>query len=758
MSKRTLIFYDPSLNNDSYQNENGIIVRGFKKYLNYNVKIIAYINSCIKFLDDGIEILDINNKEEVDIELQNCDALMTWGYFYDWFKFIYRYKNLNPSGKVYLKLGMNPFWFNNLGANPPYLDLVKEFDLISIECERLKYIIEEKWNLDLEYIPNGYYELNDDRIIEFEEKENTIVTVTDLGDPIKGVDTLLNAFALCANRIKGWSLKLIGNIDESFLRLINGFYWSNPSLEERVSYYDISCVNLEDEYRRAKIFCLPSQNESFPNAFSYATSKGCYIISSNLHVAYDITDYERVGSIFTANNSNELKDILVKVCNSNNILKKVCYETQIYCRNNFDMVRLCYKIHELLNNNSNTIYLIGNNQSEWFKNNMNNSTKNRKFYFNASKEFVESDYYKRISSGKSSKNENLKNIVVCDEENFEKLKEDKLLKGIKYIYKYSEINDTVKSALNNIEYSYGNKYYSNYDYYFLESRLNLLKEDNTTKIIVTGLSYALYGIDETLLKYKSCNLALPSEDIYYAYKIAKEVIVNNDNIEYCIIGLGYYSLHFDLSKCSENFRVEKVYYPIFGDSHHHVCATKSLEYKGTLLNNFLNSDLVKILNTSLIEENFKKAFYRELCRCYFKEGLTRGDICGANYKLNELSHEECEELAVKCVESRNNLIKHNDTVNENIEILKEFLGFLKKEGVKPIICVFPNTSYYNKYINKEFESILCNCINELSSIYDFSLVDLNTYDEFNLSDFVDMHHLNYEGAVKATNILNSFIH
>ncbi|SEL74861.1 hypothetical protein [Paenibacillus sp. OK003] len=105
---------------------------------------------------------------------------------------------------------------------------------------------------------------------------------------------------------------------------------------------------------------------------------------------------------------------------------------------------------------------------------------------------------------------------------------------------------------------------------FLSNAIEECKKPFINEVIV-GSSYSMYGMDEKKLNAGVINLSLPSQDIYYSILKAKEVINSNKNIKRCYMGTGYWTFNIDLSKSikSKAARIEKVYYPIFGDSNHY---------------------------------------------------------------------------------------------------------------------------------------------------------------------------------------------
>jgi len=60
-------------------------------------------------------------------------------------------------------------------------------------------------------------------------------------------------------------------------------------------------------------------------------------------------------------------------------------------------------------------------------------------------------------------------------------------------------------------YNYSlNRYMSNYDFYYLKNSLKKALKPEVESIAV-GLSYALFGIEESVLNFPCVNLALPSQ-------------------------------------------------------------------------------------------------------------------------------------------------------------------------------------------------------------------------------------------------------
>lgn len=160
---------------------------------------------------------------------------------------------------------------------------------------------------------------------------------------------------------------------------------------------------------------------------------------------------------------------------------------------------------------------------------------------------------------------NIKIIAFIDTYKTEQFKDGKKIilptqiKNYKYDYIIiaSSANNQIINQLKNLniseiqiidmwnEYSYLNCAYQLKKY--LNIRLNQVK-NKKIDTIVTGMSYARWGIDATLAPPNLLNLSMDSSDLYSNYLIAKKALLLNNDIRNVIIGLSYMSFEYDLSK------------------------------------------------------------------------------------------------------------------------------------------------------------------------------------------------------------------
>lgn len=339
LKKKTIATLFAGLENVHLVKDPGMIPFALHKYYDYNA--IVPLSSLQDYpykdryfrdietpvIEDKSEIRDkyirrlkwlVKNARRID--LMNVFFFDRWTWIY-----IYIYRLLNKKGKIYVHVDTDgkrllDYKFTN---NKLKYFLLRRFllsdenmnkTLWGIQNEENARKIKGKWPFyNVEYIPDGIY-WEQDNLLNYSEKENTIITVARNGTPQKRTDLLLNGFACVADKFPTWKLKLIGTIEEDFKPFIHKFFIDNPELKKRVEFvgpiYDRNA--LAEEYSRAKVFCLTSSWESFGLVTAEAMSRGCYVIGSNIPATAEIVNYGEYGTLFENGN---LDDFIVKLGN-----------------------------------------------------------------------------------------------------------------------------------------------------------------------------------------------------------------------------------------------------------------------------------------------------------------------------------------------------------------------------------------------------------------------------------------------------------
>lgn len=264
----------------------------------------------------------------------NIDLLHLY-FFERWtWVFIFAYKLLNKKGLVYVHVDTDGSRLLNYKFTDNVLKkLVMKRVLLSkknlyatlwgIQNSTNVKKIKGVWPfINAGFVPNGFF-WEENSKPEYEKKENIILTVARLGTPPKKTDLLLEAFARVAPEFPEWKLRLVGSIEESFKDYIENFFARNPELKDRVEFvgpiYDR--VQLEQEYTKAKIFCLPSAWESFGLASIEALSKGCFLLESDIDSNIEVTQNGKMGVLFENGNLDDFVEKMKSTLSDESRLK-----------------------------------------------------------------------------------------------------------------------------------------------------------------------------------------------------------------------------------------------------------------------------------------------------------------------------------------------------------------------------------------------------------------------------------------------------
>ena len=102
----------------------------------------------------------------------------------------------------------------------------------------------------------------------------------------KGIDLLIEAFHIFAQKNHDWQLDIVGGGEqkETFLKIINRY-----QLEDRITIHPFT-NKIQDFYSNAQVYVLSSRWEGMPLVLVEAMSHGLPIITSDLPVCHEILD------------------------------------------------------------------------------------------------------------------------------------------------------------------------------------------------------------------------------------------------------------------------------------------------------------------------------------------------------------------------------------------------------------------------------------------------------------------------------------
>ena len=174
---------------------------------------------------------------------------------------------------------------------------------------------------------------------KFEDRENVILTVARLGIEQKATDLLLEAFALIAQEIPGWTLRLAGPVAEEFMPFRESFFAEHPKLKERILFLGeiTDRKELAKEYKRAKIFALPSAWEGGnPNVVAEALYSGCVTAVTRFDAWEDCIGKGKCGAVADTGDTKGFAEVLKNLC-LNSDLKTMSENAREYAKEMFNM-------------------------------------------------------------------------------------------------------------------------------------------------------------------------------------------------------------------------------------------------------------------------------------------------------------------------------------------------------------------------------------------------------------------------------------
>lgn len=346
----------PRIENIHLIKDVGMIPYSMKKYYGFNSKIVIYKNGNYPYLNEDTFNLPyltfplkkfnskincilflIKNAKKIDVlNLFHISQKTTW-------VSILVYFFMNHNGLVYVHMDSNLSigGLDFLGINNKKIKtkikvfLLKKFIFTKKNISKILFGVQNKNGAsilnnifpfqNIKYIPDGYEELSrDDRNIEV-KKENTIIFVGRVGTQQKRTDILLDGFIKAYKHISNWKLKIIGPIEENFYSKIEIYRDKYPKEFESIEFTGpiMNREKLKLEYKKAKIFCLPSDYESFGLVLVEALYNGCTIISSDILSSIEILEDEKYGYLFRTGDSDSLCDIIIKTCRDKDKIKFV---------------------------------------------------------------------------------------------------------------------------------------------------------------------------------------------------------------------------------------------------------------------------------------------------------------------------------------------------------------------------------------------------------------------------------------------------
>jgi glycosyltransferase involved in cell wall biosynthesis len=131
---------------------------------------------------------------------------------------------------------------------------------------------------------------------------------------------------------------------------MNQFFKRYQELREKVIFKGLieDKIELYEYYTRAKIFALSSIFEGSPNVAAEALVHGCYIVTSDIDAADDITNNGGCGKVFPIGDTGALSRIFKEICPDDALLTDSFIKAVDYAESNFDWVKNIKRLHGLM--------------------------------------------------------------------------------------------------------------------------------------------------------------------------------------------------------------------------------------------------------------------------------------------------------------------------------------------------------------------------------------------------------------------------
>ncbi|MFA7681686.1 MAG: glycosyltransferase family 4 protein [Candidatus Peribacteraceae bacterium] len=222
--------------------------------------------------------------------------------------------------------------------------IVRSPDCVTAISSVLQQAARQWRNDDIPRIPNGIQLKEITEATKRCTKVSGCILFVGRLEPMKGVDTLLKAFAQISS--PKLSLRIVGEGSErSRLEHLS----KKLGIADRVTFTGyIPAPQVYDEYAQAEIFCGVSRSEALGNVFLEAQAAGCIVVAAKVGGIPDVVEHEVTGHLVPPDDPHTLANALTFILNSPDLHTRF---TQAWQRNaqkyDWSVIALTYaKLYE----------------------------------------------------------------------------------------------------------------------------------------------------------------------------------------------------------------------------------------------------------------------------------------------------------------------------------------------------------------------------------------------------------------------------
>lgn len=275
---------------------------------------------------------------------------------------------------------------------------------------------------------------------------------------------------------------------------------------------------------------------------------------------------------------------------------------------------------------------------------------------------------------------------------------------------------------------------------FNQRENELFLKNDQVEILILGNSHAQNGVNPSQFKLNAFNLAQGSQSIYFDKRLTQKYFKDLPKLKYVLISIDYHSLYFSSQGETRNN------WTYFSNGIKYDGQNYFLQEVSPFLFGYTPKVSVSLLKKKVVNY-FKKDSIRVRNPIHYK-------YCEGTNELsfNSLDIKKHAEHYVS-----EGLEKAKPKQIEVLSDLEDFIRFLKKNGVMPILFATPCYSEFNSYLNKDILANNKTVVNSLCDKFDIKYLDFSHSNLFMKNDFYNSDHMNLKGGTKFAKILNDSI-
>lgn len=259
------------------------------------------------------------------------------------------------------------------------------------------------------------------------------------------------------------------------------------------------------------------------------------------------------------------------------------------------------------------------------------------------------------------------------------------------------------------------------------------------EVLITGASDSFMGINPQYFSKVGFNLAFHSQSLIIDTQLVRKYFERMPRLQLIIMSINYATPSYKMADSNESRRnfLYSRFLGVPGDQ-----STLSLLHP---------QNYFALLNygSNQIREFIGKNFKANLASETSASGWSKSETIGNTQVITA-------ESGKKLVRFHNGLMK-SEHIADNLKALGDLLSYADAKGVKIVFVTPPVFKTYSSVLNMDVWQKEQTLLRDLAQKHNTLYYDYLTDDRFEVSDFKDDNHLNFNGAEKFSKILEADI-